>query len=391
MYTVVIDAGSSGTRLFLYQVVPGAYPLVKKVCEQEFATTPSGVTEDGINNYVCPDDPALQRQVGPEVIAPLLQSLTPHLSRLGVSPRDVEVNLLATAGMRFAQTQYGSKHIDAFYQYISHVIDAAGFKVGQVRTIDGGAEEGLWTWVNLNDFHFDIFRTDAEPVGIVEVGGSSAQFAFPLAEDAQGADTHRIELNRKRYHIFSRSYLGLGQDDARKAMRQNAGDLGARVCFPTGFSAAHDCGDVIDGVARFRLAADGAYDFQVCTSHYDQIIGDGLRKSGDPGLARFPGRFVGIDGAYYVARFWDIEQAPQRLESKILEHCGDVSNFADIGMTEPVQRHSANATYLNALLFGRHGLLRCTPDKLDKVIATKNGSHTELTWTRGYLLLRHVV
>jgi len=390
MYTAVIDAGSSGTRLFLYKVVPGKYPVVQKISEYEFAVMPSGAKEDGLNNFVNPDNPALEREAGPQIIVPLLNAIRPILSDLGLETSAVEVNLFATAGMRFAESKYGARHIASFYKHLQECIHAEGFLVGEVRTIEGGREEGVWTWVNLNDLQYDIFRTDTEAVGIVEVGGSSAQFIYPLADLPElAADTHSVNINNKSYRVFSKSYLGLGQDDARKAMREQAGELGSCVCFPTGFRAEHDSGDIIDGVASFKLATDGAYDFDACTDFYDQIIQHLLQLNGHPKLDSFPGKFIGIDGAYYTAKYWAIQNAPQQLLSMIQEKCHDLACFESIEHSEYIQMHSANATYLNALLFGRHGLFKNNPDQIEKFIPTKTAQHTELTWTRGYLLLRH--
>ena len=172
-------------------------------------------------------------------------------------------------------------------------------------------------------------------------------------------------------------------------MRQLAGGTGSSVCFPTGFSAVHDVGDELDGVDEFRLEADGRYDFGRCTTLYDSIIKERLDALGDPRLCEFAGEFVGIDGAYHATGCWGVDGTPLVLQTKILDLCHDVGNFEDIADNEHVQTLAANATYINALLFGTHGVLRAHPRKLVRALPTKVGDDTRLTWTRGYLLLRH--
>lgn len=390
MYTVVIDAGSSGTRLFLYRVEPGPYPRVDKIAQNEFATMPSGAREDGINNFVDPANPDRERLVGPEVIEPLLDSILPDLRERDVSPAAVEVNLFATAGMRYAEGLHGAEAIYRFYGRIKEAIANKGFTIGDVRTARGACEEGLWTWTHLNDWRHSIFTSDAAPVGIIEIGGSSTQFSFPVAGAPNPeANIFPVAINGKSFSVFCRSYLGLGQDDARKAMRARAGSVESSVCFPTGMSAVHDLGDELDGVASFQLGADGRYDFERCTAVYDAIIRERLDALGDPRLGDFPGEFVGIDGAYHATGYWGVEDEPLLLQNKILDYCHDAGNFEGIAENEHVQGLAANATYINALLFGRHGLLRSHPGKFVRALPSRVGNDTQLTWTRGYLLLRH--
>lgn len=390
MYTAVIDAGSSGTRLFLYHVEPGPYPRVEKIAQREFDTMPSGAREDGINNFVDPANPDRERTVDPEVIEPLLGAITPILQERGVRPAAVEINLFATAGMRYAEGLHGGVAVERFYGRIRDAIAARGFGVGEVRTARGAREEGLWTWTHLNDTQHSVFTSDAAPVGIIEVGGSSTQFSFPVdrAPDPD-ANIFPVAINGKSFAVLCRSYLGLGQDDARKAMRRNAGGVEASVCFPTGFPAVHDVGDELDGVASYRLEADGRFDFDRCTGLYDAIIRERIDALGDPGLGGFPGEFVGIDGAYHATGHWGIADTPLLLQTKILDYCHDAGNFDDIAGNEHVQMLAANATYVNALLFGAHGVLRSHPQKLVRALPSRIGNDTCLTWTRGYLLLRY--
>lgn len=390
MYTAVIDAGSSGTRLFLYQVEPGPYPRVEKLAQKEFAVMPSGAREDGINNFVDPANPDRERGVGPEIIEPLLDSIRPLLNELGIDSSGVEVNLFATAGMRYAEALHGADAVARFYGRIRDAIARKGYGVGEVRTARGAREEGLWTWVHLNDSQHAVFTSDAAPVGIIEVGGSSTQFSFPVtgAPDPD-ANVYQVTINGRSFSVFCRSYLGLGQDDARKAMRQRAGDVASSVCFPTGFSALHDLGDELDGVASFRLVADGNYDFDRCTAIYDEIIRERLNDLGDPRLGGFPGEFVGIDGAYHATGYWGVAETPLMLQTRILDHCHDAGNFDGIADNEHLQGLAANSTYVNALLFGRYGVLRSHPRKFVRALPSRIGADTQLTWTRGYLLLRY--
>jgi len=386
-HTAVIDAGSSGTRLFLYRVEPGPFAHVQKLLEQEFPTMASGVKEDGINNFVRPDDPAMQATVVPEIIDPLLSHARGFLAGLGVEPAEVEVNLLATAGMRYAEGLHGRSAVDRLYDTIRGGIRAHGFPIGEVRTTCGSEEEGVWTWINLNDLLFDAFESDHEPVGIVEVGGSSLQLTFPTDEDPDLVPhVHRVDLNGRRFAVSCRSFLGLGQDDARKEMRRRLGPEGSAVCFPGGFPAAADHGDVLDGVGVHRLAANGCYEFGTCAAAYETIVRDRLAAAGPPDLTHARGDFVGIDGVFYATEPWGIATEPQRLGDLIPTRCGDVGNFPHIETAEFVQAQAANATYVHVLLTR---LFAGTGRRLVRAVPSRQDGDTLLTWTRGYLLSRH--
>ena len=387
LHTAVVDAGSSGTRLFLYRVEPGPFARVEKLLEKEFPTMASGAKEDGINNFVRPDDLATEATVVPEIIDPLLDHVSEFLAGAGLDTKHVEVNLLATAGMRYAEGLHGRPAIDRLYDTIRRGIRARGFLVGEVRTTCGSEEEGVWTWINLNDVLYRAFDGDREPVGIVEVGGSSLQLTFPTDEDPDAVPhVHRVELNGRRFAVSCRSFLGLGQDDARKEMRRRLGPEGSAVCFPGGFPAAADHGDMLDGVGMHRLAAAGRYEFGACSTAYNGIVSDRLAEAGIPDLRHARGDFVGIDGVYYATEPWGIQEDPERLADLIPDRCSSVANFPRIDEREFVQAQAANATYIHVLLTR---LFDGSGRKLVRAVPTRRDGETLLTWTRGYLIGRY--
>ncbi|HWJ73787.1 MAG TPA: hypothetical protein VNX29_11530 [Kaistia sp.] len=222
VYTAVIDAGSSGSRIALYEVRPGTYPEVRAIGQRKRIPGDEGIDNfldhrGGVDKNLGPD------AVGEAVIGPLLDAVAPALKERGVRDGDVIVDLLATAGMRSMLKPIGTHdpaEIEAFYDGIRHFIAKKGFAVGDIRTIDGSAEEGLWTWIDVNDRYRDAFRGDKAPVGVVEIGGSSVQVSYPTAAAPDAAkNIYAVTINDRSFSVFDRSYIGLGPDDARKAMR----------------------------------------------------------------------------------------------------------------------------------------------------------------------------
>jgi hypothetical protein len=238
--------------------------------------------------------------------------------------------------MRYAEGLHGRPAIERLYGTIRAGISRHGFQLGEVRTTCGSEEEGVWTWINLNDVLYHAFDGEHEPVGIVEVGGSSLQLTFPTDEDPDAvAHVHRVELAGRRFAVSCRSFLGL---------------------------------------------------FPACSAAYGDIVQDRLATAGIPDLTHACGDFVGIDGVYYATEPWRIAHEPERLAELIPDRCHTVANFPHIDERELVQAQAANATYIQALLAR---LFRDSGRRLVRAVPTRQDGETLLTWTRGYLIHRH--
>lgn len=257
IYTAVIDAGSSGTRINFYKITnPSGYPQVTLLDNQKF-------DDNGINDFLASKgtiNPAAwtarpstglapgyvatgctmtasttnggPSQVSPCVIQPLLDSMSGAMTTAGVAANQVKVELFATAGMRtmsqFNGGSYTDSEIENFYQIMkSYTQNTKGFTVGDFVTSNGNSQEGVWTWVNLNDQYYNAFGGNntyysGAPTtrGDFEVGGSSMQIAFPTTLSPGDANNvYTVSINGYTYNVYSKTYLGLGGDDARKFMR----------------------------------------------------------------------------------------------------------------------------------------------------------------------------
>ena len=253
-YTAIFDAGSSGTRLSFYEVIPstvGGKASITSIFTKRYR-------DSGINDFMSDkgtisiSDPAFggqlpsgcngtsnlgQNQVGPCVLQPLLDYLTTQLPS-GVAASNVKIELFATAGMRTEDIKNGgaftSAQITNFYDnimkpYVRATTLRGGAlysNVGEFKTINGNSEEGIWSWINLNDVYYNTFATQGScgnaPIGDFEVGGSSMQVAFPVANTAVASDAnniYQVNINGCAIKVYSKTFLGLGGDDARKFMR----------------------------------------------------------------------------------------------------------------------------------------------------------------------------
>lgn len=396
IYTMIMDAGSSGTRISFFKVTPGAggYPQIDLLLNQDF-------DDNGINDYLSGAGtikPASwadtangsklpagyvpagcgmtvdtktggQADVGPCVIQPLLDSMADAMKTAGVTASQVKVELFATAGMRtMSQTNggaYSEAQITTFYDTMKNFAKTKGFDVGDFRTSNGNKEEGIWTWTNLNDQYYNAFGGNTthfagapEVRGDFEVGGSSMQIAFPTTTIPVGDanNVYTVSINGRTYNVFSKTYLGLGGDDARKftraygynstsdanytgldcfgsaATKANTEEdsgvtlFNAPTIFPNAKTAAGNAKGSVWAPVLSNMGADtplvlkaaGKYNFKTCSKKFDDVTkavmalprnnngtnNEGASSSYDDLVAKVAqssAPFVGVDGFYHVS------------------------------------------------------------------------------------------
>lgn len=366
-YVAVVDAGSSGSRIYLYELAPGdGLGTIEAVFED------SG--DPALSSFA--DDPG---QAGPRGLQPLLHELDAELVTRGLSAAEVPVSVLATAGMRHVD-EANPDASAAIYASVSDVISAAGHRVGEVGTITG-QHEGLYSWADVN-YGTGGFEPGRTPAGIVEVGGASAQVVYVAKDTAGGPDILAATVNGTTYPVLSVSFLGLGQNDARAAMIAEGGTTD-NACYLTGTTFERPAPGV--------ESVTGDYEFAECQGLYREVIeqfgvtnvttNDGFNTAT---FVLVGGSVAGTLGDWGLAR--NSDAAEELTQAK--EHCEDAdwADFAAEYSLVPqqfLQAQCANSTYLGTFLFDDKGL-GLTADQATPA------PDADATWTRGYVLLQHL-
>jgi hypothetical protein len=213
-YVSVVDAGSSGSRIALYE--SGAQPL----------GSPDRLMEKKPSVPPLSDFEANPIEAGPKGMGPLLDELDAYLASKGVDKSNVSVSVLATAGMRNVE-QRDPAAAQAIMDSVTAYIPTRGYTVGEV-SIMSGQREALYAWIDANASSGTLDDGDNK-VGIVEIGGASAQVAFQ-SPTTGGRGVLTAKVGPLTFNVVALSYLGLGQNDARMFMRE-LGRKGAE-CFP---------------------------------------------------------------------------------------------------------------------------------------------------------------
>ena len=482
IYTAVFDAGSSGTRLSFYSVIPGngGYPVIDKIGTYDHSLT--GVPDDdGINNFLngdgtiklapdealppgCPGTSGLgQLDVEPCVLQPLLTKLDEAVADQNVSHpglnltlSQVKVELFATAGMRTENELNGgnktTEQIAEYYSQMKTYVTQWGYDTGEFKTINGNSEEGVWTWVNLNDYYYNSFGGNTTvspsaqyPLGDFEVGGSSMQIAFPTnTSPSDAANVYPVSINGYAYNVYSKTFLGLGGDDARKYVKaynysSNDGGVGCYAASATSTNTQEKSGiqlypsnQVISGsypfptntayldtpwttvpnipttgfVGSLLLVGSSIYDETTCSSMYSTIesqvtslvrnsygtFSEGAIATIDSfksALQTSNSPFVGTDNFFYTSNGLGYTPTtgfdPSVFQGLLQQYCtGTVANDFNAQTVCP------NGNFMNTYLFGASGLFTGSSATFAGVLNPKNGNgDTVLTWTRGYLLLKY--
>ena len=202
---IIYDAGSKGTRLFVYQRTDTGWlkhggPKVGALADpvrairgktmadagavvDDIVTALESIRFDGPrNNKGKPKWPAFDWREQCSVTA---------------------VSVYATAGMRLAE-QKDPSGSEVLWNLLNQRLGAAVGMDVTTRTLSG-FEEGLFAWLATRE------SQDDDNFGVAEMGGASMQITFPCPQ----CDTARqVRVRNHLMPLYSYSFLGWGQDQA---------------------------------------------------------------------------------------------------------------------------------------------------------------------------------
>lgn len=212
---IVFDAGSSGTRLYIYeklgenlQEYPGpkvtalADPIReirgKKIKDIEAVATEVVSALDDIKH----DGP--QDKNGNPKWKAFNWATQCHV---------VSAVVYGTAGMRIAEQQNPDESIELWINLTQKLKAKVGDSVDVITHTITGYEEGIYTWLAIRE------QKKNNNFGIVGMGGASSQVTFPCSKCDKADDALiPVTLKGSRLNMYSYSFLGLGQDEAPKVL-----------------------------------------------------------------------------------------------------------------------------------------------------------------------------
>ncbi|ROW08040.1 hypothetical protein VPNG_06123 [Cytospora leucostoma] len=293
-YGVVLDAGSSGTRLHIYKWKDPARAR-KHASKEELSSLPQLHTEKHWTKKTKPGVSTFGENptaVGPDH----LEDLVHHA--LNVIPddqiEDTPIFLMATAGMRLLPKVQQSALTHEICSYLRENTEFSLPDCDLHIQVIPGETEGLYGWIATNYLLGGFDRPTENDhgkghstYGFLDMGGASAQIAF--APNATEAAKHANDLKllrmrtldgeRSEYKVFTASWLGFGVNKAREAYVKNLVDMYdpdvkeiPDSCLPRGLRV-NPAGEPVEAAHSDGLTLLGTGDFTSCLRHTYPLLG----------------------------------------------------------------------------------------------------------------------
>ena len=404
-YGIMIDAGSSGSRVHVYRFsLPGkGRPpvLLDEVFEQ---LTP------GLSSYA--DTP----EKSGESLRPLMEAAvrTVPLSLRASTP----IALKATAGLRMVDDP--QKILDNVRAFIArYPFRLSGGSPESAVSIIDGAEEGAFGWMTVNYLLGHLGQPGDATAAITDLGGGSTQIAFAKrvvgapavprkagagAQTTQivGPDNVAVRFGGRDYALHVHSYLGYGLISARKGILSQGAASSSSPCLPVGFE--HEFENDEGESLSVRGSGADATSFSRCTAviEDDLIDKDFTVPIPDPagccdlasgrGMCLYAFSFF-FDSARDVGIIgkddYEGELTPQMYKDAAEKACamdieGVASAFPGV-KSDFVPFLCLDLTYVHSLLTSGYKVGSTSPISLAKRI-TYNGVEAETSWTLGAVL-----
>lgn len=202
-YVIMIDAGSTGSRVHVYSFDTTVSP--PSLLKEEFKMLKPGLSSFNVDT------------VG------AAESLNPLLDlALSTIPKDKHscspVALKATAGLRLL----GKTKSDAILKEVRrHLEEDYPFPVveGDGISIMDGSDEGVFAWITTNYLLNNIGTSKRlDTAAVFDLGGGSTQIVFePTNGEKLMAGDHKyeIEFGGRQFTLYQHSHLGYGLMEAR--------------------------------------------------------------------------------------------------------------------------------------------------------------------------------
>lgn len=273
-YDVVLDAGSTGTRVHVYEYTVGGARgdgAVLLLSTRDLKVSP------GLSSYASDPDGAAAS------VAQLLRFAVAHVPV--TARKATRVRLMATAGMRLLPEAKQAQLLAACARQLA--VSPFAFDVATGARVISGREEALFGWAAVSHALRAAGVEDAaRSVAMFEVGGASAQVALVEMVDSGDSgdvldeDTVSVSLGGVKQDVFVHSFLGLGMDSAHSRVNAHlsakaaaAGQkTSAHPCLPRGRSESADAGAVSTGPGGTQVSLDGSGDFRACRALVDEVL-----------------------------------------------------------------------------------------------------------------------
>eukprot|EP01103_Thecamoeba_quadrilineata_P007535 TRINITY_DN17399_c0_g1_i1.p1 TRINITY_DN17399_c0_g1~~TRINITY_DN17399_c0_g1_i1.p1 ORF type:complete len:437 (-),score=57.62 TRINITY_DN17399_c0_g1_i1:82-1392(-) len=311
-HVIMIDAGSTGTRLFIYTLASSRIQCVHSLLNQD---NTNGILmkkiEPGLYHY----------RDEPEKAALSLQPLLDFALRQipGANYRSTPIYLRATGGLRSLPSQ----DVDVILQHIQKFLAKYPFKVADSHvSVISGAEEAVYGWISLN-FLLEADRS----IGALDMGGSSTQISMSKGSNKRASIcNHNVQVLDQSHQVCALSLSGFGLEASlstyKQAILDEAISRSATTvnspCFAKGYTETFSVNELLNRTEpttkNQKLTLVGSGDYDKCQSELLPVL---LMKkaAADPEVSLLPAlaegnEFVAFNGFVTTHSALELKRRP---------------------------------------------------------------------------------
>lgn len=410
-YGVILDAGSSGTRVYVYKWKNPARAS-KKASPEKLQRLPKLKLKEqkkihpGVSTFA--ENVA---SVGPDHLQELVQVALDEVPDDKIS--ETPIFLMATAGVRFLPKDQQTNLLQGICTWLQA---NTKFSLPDCDThvqVISGETEGLYGWLAANYLlggfdepadheHGKDGKGSHHTYGFLDMGGASAQIAF--APNTTEAEKHADDLKLVRmrhldgspveYRVFTTTWLGFGANKAREryidSLQEGYDDKADELpdpCLPKGLRTTLDGAPTSDKAGKDPLLL-GTGKFEECLKRTYPLLGKDEPCEDDPCLLNGQhvpaidfdvNRFVGVSEYWHTThgvfggkhKAYDLATYQENVMDFCQREWSDIANDLDKRKKSPEEKMEDamqacfKASWLINVLYDGIGIPRVGLDGLD--------------------------
>jgi hypothetical protein len=339
-YAVVIDAGSSGSRVHLFRYQTQAVTLTNAHIQE-------------INFYGTQSNKSKIPLTTTDIAQPLATFSTPFSLAMtyvhnipNFQEQQLDIYIYSTAGMRVIDPLQKEtinmaieNELKKEYPQVHRI---------EVRTI-AGQEEALFLWLDVNTLKGNFNNSNQPTQGTIDIGGASAQIAYEVTNTENTNVTYTtINLFGQKHTLYLNSLLHAGQDEARNKINSEF------VTTPNPCYLSNSDPKVTNANFSYSQCTISAY----AHLHSPTVTSENPQNISLMPMPPVNTSFFGVSGAYYISNFFGAKNNTQisigMLEENVQKFC--TKNWSDFQQSFPkfqdpyLSQRCANGVYIHSLL-----------------------------------------
>ncbi|XP_028117070.1 probable apyrase 6 [Camellia sinensis] len=325
-FGIVIDGGSTGTRIHVFE-------YVVKVGVANFDFGENGLASMRVNRGLsayAEDTEGAGVSLGELV----------EFGKKRVPKEywgETEIRLMATAGLRMLELSVQDRILESCRKFLR----LSGFRFrDDWASVITGSDEGVYAWVVANYALGTLGGDPLKTTGIIELGGASAQVTFVSREPIPTEFSRMVKFGNISYNLYSHSLLQFGQNVAFDLLRESLVTRAPESateslqtkksidpCTPSGYS--HDAKSWT--VSHSSMAEKSKYlsavlpkgNFSECRSAALMLLQKGKEQCsyqhcyiGSTFIPKLQGKFLTTENFFYTSKFFGL--APRKFISGLM-------------------------------------------------------------------------